>query len=145
MNCRPFPLGTNLKDLVKFLDSFVKDNNLAVVSSINYKKNKDGLCFPTFKQFKNFVISMLKKSYPIIVENVDYGGHYKIIIGYDCVNNNYANDMLIFADPSDFNDNNKDGYSIFAAERFFYMWFDNHCFDEEDRLQPFVLIKNKII
>lgn len=141
VHCRPFPLGTDLKDLVNFLKPIANKNNYTLINSIEYKKNKDGLCFSTFKKFKNFVINMIKKSCPIIVENVDYGGHYKVIIGYDCVNDNYENDMLIFADPSDFNDNNRDGYSIFPAERFFYMWFDNHCLSEKDRLQPFITLK----
>ena len=141
MNCRPYPLGTDLRDLVNFLKPIAENNDYKLISSLDYKKDKNGLCFSTFKQFKKFAIDMLKNSCPIIVENVDYGGHYKVIIGYDCVNDNYENDMLIFADPSDFNDNNRDGYSVFPAERFFFMWFDNHCLSEKDRLQPFVALK----
>ena len=57
--------------------------------------------------------------------NVDYGGHYKVIIGYDEVDKNPDHDMLIFADPLDLNDGVQDGYNYFPADRFFYMWFDN--------------------
>ena len=49
--------------------------------------------------------------------------------------------MLIFADPSDCYDGNEDGYNYFPAEKFFYMWFDSECLKEENRIQPFVIIK----
>lgn len=139
MNCVPYT-GTDLKDALAYFEREGQKYNFNVISSISYQKNKNGLCFPTFRKFKKFVIDMLNKGYPILVENVDYGGHYKVIIGYDSVDENYENDMLIFADPSDFNDGKRDGYSIFPADRFFNMWFDNHCLSEKYRLQPFIVL-----
>ena len=96
---------------------------------------------PFDKNAEDELFEKLNKNIPIIVENVDYGGHYKVIIGYDCVNDNPEEDMLIFADPSDFNDGDRDGYTIFPAERFFYMWFDDHCLSSQYRKQPFIAVE----
>lgn len=127
MKTRPYPKGTNLSNMVKFFLNISNDEyKYKVTSSIDFKKDKDGNCFSKFKDFRDFVIKNIKENKVIIVENVDYGGHYQTIIGYDKVNKNLEEDMLIFADPSDFNDGNKDGITVFPAERFFYMWFDDH-------------------
>ena len=144
LKTKKFPCGTNLENIVDFLkNDKIIAKKYDVVSSLDYKKDDNGFCFSNFKEFKNFVISSLKEKYPIIVENVDYGGHYKIIIGYDCVNENFEDDVLIFADSADFGDANKDGYSIYPAERFFFMWFDDHCLSANAKKQPFVLLKRK--
>ena len=45
-----------------------------------------------------------EKRYPIIIENVEAGGHYRVIFGYDELSRftkNENNDMLIFSDPAD--------------------------------------------
>lgn len=142
MGTKPFPYGTDLKNFVEFFNKISDDEHqYQCLSSIDYKKDKNGLCFSTFKQFKKFVLDNLKKGYPIIVENVDYGGHYKIIIGYDEVSKNSYEDILIFADSQDINDEEKDGYNIFPADRFYYMWFDDHCLSNEYRKQPFIIVK----
>ena len=142
MGTKSFPYGTDLKNFVEFFNKISDDEHqYQCLSSIGYKKDKNGLCFSTFKQFKKFVLDNLKKGYPIIVENVDYGGHYKIIIGYDEVSKNSDEDILIFADSEDINDEEKDGYNIFPADRFYYMWFDDHCFKKKYRKQPFIVVK----
>ena len=142
MGTKSFPYGTDLKNFVEFFNKTSDDEHqYQCLSSIDYKKDKNGLCFSTFKQFKKFVLDNLKKGYPIIVENVDYGGHYKIIIGYDEVSKNSDEDILIFADSEDINDEEKDGYNIFPADRFYYMWFDDHCLSNEYRKQPFIVVK----
>ena len=142
MKTRAYPYGTDLKNVVDFFHQMSDDEHkYTCISSIEYKRDKIGLCFSTFKRFKNFILDNLKSGYPILVENVDYGGQYKIIIGYDCVSENAEEDMLIFVDPSDLNDGLNDGYTTFPAERFFYMWFDDHCLSEEYRRQPFVILK----
>ena len=142
MGTKSFPYGTDLKNFVEFFNKISDDEHqYQCLSSIDYKKDKNGLCFSTFKQFKKFVLDNLKKGYPIIVENVDYGGHYKIIIGYDEVSKNSDEDILIFANSADINDEEKDGYNIFPADRFYYMWFDDHCLSNEYRKQPFIVVK----
>lgn len=142
MKTKPYPVGTNLPNFVNFFKSITDENHhYSIISSIDYPKNKNGLCFPTFESFKAFVISNIKEGNLLVLENVDYGGHYKIVLGYDSVNDNYEEDMLIFADSSDLNDGAKDGVGVFPADRFFYMWFDHHCLSSKYRLQPFAVIK----
>ncbi len=140
LHTRPFPYGTKLKNIYNF---FKKNENkyhyktIASIDLVNQKKH----CFNCFEDFKEFVITNLKSNSPILVENIDYGGHYKIIIGYDQSDENVENDVLIFADPYS---NNENGYNYFYADRFFYMWFDDHCIEKKYRKQPFILIKKQI-
>lgn len=144
----PFPYGTKLKGLIDGANLIIekfKSENLKIYSTLDSKKNNNGYTFNNFIDFKKFVINNLTNGNPIIVENVDYGGHYKVIIGYDQVTSNNEEDIIIFADPCDLNDGCIDGYNYFPAERFFYMWFDDHCLDKEERLQPFLVISKSNI
>ena len=118
---RPYPYGTDLKNIINGLNSL----GYKTYSNYDMTTNKDGLVFETFYNFKEFVIKYIKENKPILVLNVDYGGHYKVIIGYDEVDDNPEHDILIFADPLDLNDGVQDGYNYFPADRFFYMWFDS--------------------
>ena len=89
-----------------------------------------------YGDFRNFVVKNLKAGIPVMVENIDWGGHWRVIIGYDSMGDDVdANDVLLMADPYDTNDHCQDGYNIVPAERFFYMWFDAHLFrdGEKDR------------
>ena len=72
-----------------------------------------------------------------MVENVDWGGHWRVIIGHDTLGDREGmNDVLILADPYDTTDHAQDGYNIISASRFYYMWFDAHLFrDKEKRRQ----------
>ncbi len=75
-----------------------------------------------YAAFIDFVKSNLQNNTPIIVENVDWGGHWRIIIGYDSMNTPYTgDDVLIMTDPFDMADHSQDGYNIVPAEKFFYM------------------------
>ena len=142
MNTKPWPYGTSLKDFCSSMKTINdKNHHYQVISSMDFKRGDMGMIFSKFQEFKNFVLKYLKDDVPIIVENVDDGGHYKVLIGYDEDEKNYSEDMLIFADPSDFYDGKEDGYNYFPAEKFFYMWFDARCFREENRMQPFIIIK----
>ena len=143
MNTRPFPLGTKFKDVVNFFKMINHNNKFNIISSIDYPHDKNGLSFTNFESFRDFIINYLKLGCPIIIENVDYGGHYKIIIGYDKLSENGDEDILIFADLYDDNDGLNDGYNYFPASRFYYMWFDDHCIEPEYRKHPFIIIKKK--
>lgn len=140
MHTRPFPYGTKLHNLVEFFSKM--GGGVSTLSSFDFTRDKDGLIFSEFKQFKKFVKKNLIKGNPIIVENVDYGGHYKVIIGYDDLGVE-EEDMLIFADPYDRSDGKIDGYNYFPADRFFYMWFDDHCLEKKYRKQAFCVVKKK--
>lgn len=130
--------GTEIKNIVSYFKINFSDE-LNVVSSLDYPKDENDKCFSDYYSFKNFVKGNLQNGNPILVENVDFGGHYKIIIGIDD-QAGINNDVLIFADPDDLTDGENDGYCVFSAENFFKMWFDDHCLDKGNRLQPFCVV-----
>ena len=133
--------GTEIKDIVAyFKEKYAGELN--VVSGLDYPKDENGKCFADYYSFKSFVKKNLQKGNPILVENVDFGGHYKIIIGLDD-QAGINNDVLIFADPDDLTDGKNDGYCVFSAENFFKMWFDDHCLDKKTRLQPFCVVSKR--
>lgn len=89
--------------------------------------------------FKKFVLGNLQRNVPIMVENIDWGGHWRVIIGYDDMGDaEDGNDVLIVADPYDTTDHLQDGYGIVPAERFFYMWFDAHLFQKGEQEQQWL-------
>ena len=93
----------------------------------------------TYKKFLVFVDDNLKQGIPIMVENVDWGGHWRVIIGHDTMGDaNEVNDVLILADPYDTSDHHQDGYSIISAERFYYMWFDAQLFREKEKVRQWL-------
>lgn len=129
--------GTKLKNMIKFFTGA----GYQTESSLDFSKSTN-LCFETFGAFKKYILKQLKNKNAVIVENVDYGGHYKVIIGYDEVNNDEKQDIIIFADPYDRNDGLIDGYNYFPADRFFNMWFDNDCLVGDEKVQPFLTVFN---
>ncbi len=92
-----------------------------------------------YAAFIDFIKNNLKNNTPILVENVEWGGHWRAIIGYDTMNTPYTgDDVLIMADPFDTADHLQDGYNIVPAEKFFYMWFDAQLFNSNERQRPWV-------
>lgn len=127
-------IGTSLGNMVKFFKGIGWD----VQSSLD---------MPPFDEyaFQKFVIENLSAGKPIIVENVDWGGHWRVIIGYDSLETSdlLYDDVLIFADPYDTSDHNQDGYAIQSFDRFFSMWFDNHILPEKERNQAWLIATPK--
>ena len=79
---------------------------------------------------------------PIMVENVEWGGHWRVIIGYDTMGtNNTLDDVLILVDPYDTCDHKQDGYVVNNGEKFFSMWFDHSMLPEEQKEQPFIIAR----
>ncbi|MFZ4546560.1 MAG: C39 family peptidase [Bacteroidales bacterium] len=67
----------------------------------------------------------LKNNIPTLVEWSDWGGHWVLVIGNDIRDpKNVMDDVIIFADPYDYHDDNPDGITWFNAQRFYYMWYD---------------------
>ena len=92
-----------------------------------------------FKAFRAFVLKNLRAGTPIMVENIDWGGHWRVIIGYDTMGDDQdANDVLILADPYDTTDHLQDGYGLVPAQRFYYMWFDAHLFKKGEQERQWV-------
>ena len=127
-------VGTNTKGMVKYFDKLGWE-----VHSSDKDKTPD-----TYEDFLKFVESNLKNNTPIMVENVDWGGHWRVIIGYDTMGTEHmGDDVLIVADPFDTTDHLQDGYGIVPAERFFYMWFDHQLFSKADQKHQWLTAKPK--
>ena len=123
---------------------YLKSKGFDVESNNDLKRDENGLVFSTAKDWKKYLIKTLKKGYPIIIENVEAGGHYRVIFGYDELSKftkNENNDMLIFSDPADNYDCNNEGYNFAPAVRTFKMWFDDHHLPKSQKKQPFITIK----
>ena len=122
-------IGTSLGNMVKFFKSI----GWEVQSSL------DAPPFDEY-EFQKFVVENLSAGKPIIVENVEWGGHWRVIIGYDSLGTSELyDDVLIFADPYDTSDHNQDGYTIGSLDRFFYMWFDHCMLPENERNQAWLI------
>lgn len=77
----------------------------------------------TEADFRDFIITNLENGYPVIVDWLEWGGHYVVIIGYDTMGTEaIEDDVMILADPADLTDHLQDGYFITSAQMFFYMW-----------------------
>lgn len=119
--------GTTIHGMVKYFQKI----NWNVESNLDKGSPKD------YDAFLKFVKEHLQTNTPIIVENIDWGGHWRVIIGYDSMGTKHSgDDVLILADPFDTSDHLQDGYNIISAERFYYMWFDHQLFkpSEQDKL-----------
>jgi hypothetical protein len=110
--------GTSTEGMVKFF----RHIGYHVRSSLD---RKPGERIRTEEEFQNWVLTSLKAGAPIMVEWLDWSEHWAAIIGYDSLGTDAVeDDVLILADPYDVGDHFQDGYHIFPAMRFFYMWRD---------------------
>ena len=122
--------GTSLRSIVKLFNKL----GFKCFSSLEHSK------FKNYKQFRKFVIKLLKKKIPIIVENVDWGGHWRVIIGIDVMSKKSTlDDTLILADSYNTHNHNQDGFMVENAEKFFSMFFDHNLLPEDEREQPWVI------
>lgn len=72
----------------------------------------------------------LARNTPTLVEWIDWGGHWVVVVGYDTRGTESTrDDIIIFADPADSHDGKRDGLTEFHAARFETMWFDAFLFD----------------
>ena len=127
-------VGTSLSNMVKFF----RDLGWEVHSRLDTPPIK------AIDEFQKFVVDNLSAGTPIMVENVEYGGHWRVIVGYDTLGTeNLFDDMLIFADPFDTSDHNSDGFAFGNADRFFSMWFDHSMLPENEREQPWLTARPK--
>ena len=56
MKTKPYPVGTNLPNFVNFFKSITDENHhYSIISSIDYPKNKNGLCFQHLKVLKHLL------------------------------------------------------------------------------------------
>ena len=77
----------------------------------------------------------------LLLENVEWGGHWMTLIGYDDMGTaDTGDDVLVFADPYDTTDHNQDGYYIVSFERYYDSWFDAHYLAQNHNLKQYVKI-----
>lgn len=132
-------VGTNTQEMVRFFKAIGWDVQSSLTTA-----NKDGISFASDVEFKNFIIDNLKHNTPVLVENIDWGGHWRAIIGYDTMGTEVtADDVIILADSYDTADQWQDGYAVNPAQKFYYMWFDAHMLPAGQQLQQWLVAKPK--
>jgi hypothetical protein len=71
----------------------------------------------------------LENGIPTMVEWMDWGGHWVVVVGYDTRGTDILwDDVIIFADSVDSHDDRVDGVTYFNYGEFDAMWFDAHYF-----------------
>ena len=84
--------------------------------------------FQTVEEAEQTFISFIDHGIPIMVDWVDWAGHWQVLIGIDtCGTDTPYDDVLIFADPYDVTDHKQDGYYTYPLGRFFGMWREGPC------------------
>jgi hypothetical protein len=130
--------GTSTDRMVQFFTKI----GWEVYSSLTEGKLADGKTFAGHEQFKEWLIDNLKHNTPVMVEWIDWLGHWQVIIGYDTMGTPIlGDDVILFADPYDTSDHWQDGYYLFNAERFYYMWADQHILPASQTYQQWVVAK----
>jgi len=132
--------GIGPAGLVTFFDAigWNTESNLDQEGEYTFEDPYD---FENQDSFIPWVLSHLETGTPIMVDWLDWAGHWQVIIGYDTMgtDDNFGDDVIIFADPYDTSDQYQDGYYIFSAERFFYMWREGVYEGEGPLQQPWVI------
>ena len=97
--------------------------------------------FESLDDFEAFLLKTLDRGTPVMVDWMDWGGHWQVIIGLDTIGTDDPNDdVLIMADPYDTTDHYQDGYYIFPLGRFYHMWREGSGGETHDPyVQPFVV------
>ena len=98
--------------------------------------------FSDMKECEEYLIQAIDLNAPVIVEWVDWYGHWQVIIGIDtCGTKSLFDDVLIMADPFDITDHCQDGYYVVPFARFFCMWRQSPFADTEIPYeQPFITV-----
>lgn len=127
-------IGTDLLNMVNFFKGI----------GWNVKTGLDSAPFDTYEDFREFAQDSLKEGKPIIVENVDWGGHWRVIIGYDTMGTESPlDDVLILMNPYDTCDHQQDGYVVENGGKFYSMWFDHSMLPKKQRHQPWLIAQPK--
>lgn len=122
--------GTSLLNMVNFFKGI----------GWNVRTGSGSALFATYDDFKKFTQNSLREGTPIMVENVEWGGHWRVIIGYDTMGTESPlDDTLILVDPYDTCDHKQDGYVVENGEKFYSMWFDHSMLPQKERNQPWLI------
>lgn len=127
-------LGTSTLKMVNFFNALDWEVESSLTSA-----DKSGTSFNTIDDFSRFVRSRLKNGVPIMVENMYFGGHWRVIIGYDTMNTpQLEDDILIYADSYDVNDHVQDGYMFENLGMFYYTWMDIGILPADQQVQQWI-------
>lgn len=93
--------------------------------------------------FHDYVVEKLDAGMPLLIDWLDWAGHWQVIIGVDtCSPESSDDDVLILADPYDVTDHYQDGYYTYPLSRLFYLWREGPCANKAlPYEQPFVAVK----
>ena len=84
--------------------------------------------FADIGEAERAIIDYIDRGIPLMVDWVDWAGHWQVLIGIDtCGTDTPYDDVLIFADPYDVTDHKQDGYYTYPLGRFFGMWREGPC------------------
>lgn len=97
--------------------------------------------FDTIESCEEYFLQQIDAGNPIMVDWVDWYGHWQVVIGLDtCGTESPYDDVLILADSYDVTDHYQDGYYTYPFGRFFSMWREGPCAEKEAPYeQPFVV------
>lgn len=125
--------GTSVEGLAAFFES--------VGLSVDWHASTERR-FEDIREAESYLAGMIDKGCPVLVDWVDWAGHWQIVIGIDtCSVDNPYDDVLIMADPYDVTDHVQDGYYIVPFGRFFEMWREGPCADKDAPYeQPFIAV-----
>ena len=89
---------------------------------------------------RQMLLDNLKAGVPTIVEWMDWGGHWVVVVGYDTRGTETIwDDVIIFADSVDCHDDRVDGITYANYGEFDAMWFDAHYFPDNMRDRAYVV------
>ena len=105
-------------------------------------QDADSYSFYSEQELAQFMTDQLKAGYPILMENVEWGGHWMVLIGYDNMGTPdiMLDDVVVFADSYDTSDHCQDGYYTMSFERYVNLWFDHQVMGENEKNQQYVTI-----
>jgi hypothetical protein len=110
--------GTNAYDLKRFFESI----GWTVECHADTR-----LKFHSLEELETYLIERIDHDIPVMVDWLDWGGHWQVAIGLDTMGtDNALDDVLIMADPYDVTDHCQDGYYVVSLARFFRMWREGH-------------------
>ncbi len=125
--------GTSVEGLASFFEElgFRVDDHAAVEPR-----------FAGIGDCEAYLIRAIDGGAPVMVDWVDWFGHWQTIIGIDtCDTASPYDDVLIMADSYDVTDHYQDGYYVVPFGRFYAMWREGPCAEKEVPYeQPFITV-----
>ena len=117
----------------------------AFLESLGFRLDCHADTEPRFRDIEEceaYLIQAIDEGTPVLVDWVDWAGHWQVIIGIDtCGTDSPYDDVLILADPYDVTDHYQDGYYVFSFGRFYDMWREGPCAEKTVPYeQPFIAV-----